>query len=132
MEIVADVHGDCLVTNIGPRDDEIFRFESLLGAWEPVIVMGELAARRWAARQWPKAAWQSAPDDESMRDFFKIGAEQRAKKAREAQALARLEVTVVESTKALERLIERLVSGDPGAVALFRQPAHEAPKAKPK
>ena len=113
-EIVADVRGDCLVSSIGANGVELFRFESLLDAWSPIIVEGEAAARRWSAQQWPKAAWQSATDDEGMRWIFKDGAEIRAKQAREAEALAQCEAAVRQLTEQLQ-LLTRLLVADLGA-----------------
>ena len=96
-----------MVTSIGPRDDELIQFEDALGEWPPIVVMGEVAARRWAAEQWPEAMW-SLPESDSeiaRRRFKDLAA---AKQAREAEALARLEVLVTEATAVVQRFTRAL------------------------
>jgi hypothetical protein len=100
-ELVGDLAGHgVMVTNVGPRDDELIQFEDALGEWPPIVVMGEVAARRWAAEQWPEAMWSSPLDDNEMarRRFKDLAA---AKQAREAEAMARCEAAVRLSTEQL-------------------------------
>ena len=88
-ELIGDLAGHgVMVTNVGLRDDELIQFEDALGEWPPIIVMGELPARRWAAKQWPEAMWSRPTDDSdaARRRFKELAAAKQARETRRRSA----------------------------------------------